>query len=90
MITNKKVEEQVIGVLKEIYDPELPVNIYDLGLIYFVKVKESKDKGNFFVNVESYCFLLGEKNKSSVCRFSVFFSVMENFDCFYNEKMFLG
>ena len=52
MTTNKKVEEQVIGVLKEIYDPELPVNIYDLGLIYFVKVKESKDKGNFFINVE--------------------------------------
>ena len=48
----KKVEESVIEVLKEIYDPELPVNIYDLGLIYFVKVKESKDKGNFFVNVE--------------------------------------
>ena len=48
----KKVEERVIEVLKEIYDPELPVNIYDLGLIYFVKVKESKDKGNFFVNVE--------------------------------------
>jgi FeS assembly SUF system protein len=27
-------EEQVIQVLREIRDPELPVNIYDLGLIY--------------------------------------------------------
>ncbi len=27
-------EEQVIQALREIYDPELPVNIYDLGLIY--------------------------------------------------------
>jgi FeS assembly SUF system protein len=27
-------EEQVIDVLREIYDPEIPVNIYELGLIY--------------------------------------------------------
>ena len=30
--------EQVIEALKEIYDPEIPVNIYDLGLIYKVEV----------------------------------------------------
>ena len=30
-------EEQVINVLQTIYDPELPVNIYDLGLIYGVE-----------------------------------------------------
>ena len=30
--------EAVIQALKEIYDPEIPVNIYDLGLIYDVKV----------------------------------------------------
>ena len=38
MLTTKIIEEQVVMVLKTIYDPELPVNIYDLGLIYFVKV----------------------------------------------------
>lgn len=32
--------EAVIGALKEIYDPEIPVNIYDLGLIYGVDVTE--------------------------------------------------
>ena len=53
MLTTKRVEEQVIMVLKTIYDPELPVNIYDLGLIYFVNVKESlSNKEEFFVNVE--------------------------------------
>ena len=41
MLTIKIIEKQVIGVLKEIYDPELPVNIYDLGLIYFVNIKKS-------------------------------------------------
>lgn len=32
--------EAVVAALKEIYDPEIPVNIYDLGLIYAVEVGE--------------------------------------------------
>lgn len=32
--------EDIIAALKEIYDPEIPVNIYDLGLIYNVEVNE--------------------------------------------------
>ena len=39
-VNQKDVENQVIDVLKTIYDPEIPVNIYDLGLIYEVKVDE--------------------------------------------------
>ena len=35
--------EKVIEALKEIYDPEIPVNIYDLGLIYGVDVSEDGD-----------------------------------------------
>ena len=31
-------EQKVIGTLKKIYDPEIPVNIHDLGLIYSVNV----------------------------------------------------
>jgi len=34
-------EERIVFVLKNIYDPEVPVNIYDLGLIY--EVKSDKD-----------------------------------------------
>jgi FeS assembly SUF system protein len=29
-----KVEREIVAALKKIYDPEIPVNIYDLGLIY--------------------------------------------------------
>jgi FeS assembly SUF system protein len=36
-------EEQVIGVLKTVKDPEIPVNIYDLGLIYEVVRHPSGD-----------------------------------------------
>jgi FeS assembly SUF system protein len=36
--------DQVIAEIRKIYDPEIPVNIYELGLIYDVKVKEDKAK----------------------------------------------
>ncbi len=36
----KALEEKVINVCRNIYDPEIPVNIYELGLIYGVKVFE--------------------------------------------------
>ena len=29
-----ELEEQVLRMIKTVYDPEIPVNIYDLGLIY--------------------------------------------------------
>ncbi len=38
-----KIEERIVDVLKTVYDPEIPVNIYDLGLIYKVDVKEEGD-----------------------------------------------
>src|SRR5574344_1256465 len=37
-----KIEERIVDVLKTVYDPEIPVNIYDLGLIYRV---EGNDEG---------------------------------------------
>ena len=33
-------ETRIMGVLKSIYDPEIPVNIYDLGLIYTILVDD--------------------------------------------------
>lgn len=33
-------EDQIIQTLKTVYDPEIPVNIYDLGLIYEINTKE--------------------------------------------------
>jgi FeS assembly SUF system protein len=37
---NKELENRVIDVLKTIYDPEIPVDIYELGLIYEVRVAD--------------------------------------------------
>jgi FeS assembly SUF system protein len=36
--TKEEVKEAVIEVLKTIFDPEIPVNIYELGLIYEVEI----------------------------------------------------
>ena len=38
-----ELKEKIIGEIKKIYDPEIPVNIYDLGLIYDVKVDEDNN-----------------------------------------------
>lgn len=38
-----KLEEEIVRMLKTVFDPEIPVNIYDLGLIYSVEVSEDKD-----------------------------------------------
>ena len=35
-------KEQIIAEIRKIYDPELPVNIYELGLIYDIKVHDEK------------------------------------------------
>ena len=39
--TRLKIEERIIAMLKTVYDPEIPVNIYDLGLIYKVDVQDN-------------------------------------------------
>ena len=36
------IKNKVIEEIKKIYDPEIPVNIYELGLIYKVEVDEKK------------------------------------------------
>lgn len=43
MDTKQMLEAQVIETIRGIYDPEIPVNIYDLGLIYEIRVSPSAD-----------------------------------------------
>ena len=39
-----KLKDQVINEIKKIYDPEIPVNIYELGLIYDIAIKNKDVK----------------------------------------------
>ena len=36
-----KIEEKIVAMLKTVYDPEMPVNVYDLGLIYKIDVSDN-------------------------------------------------
>ena len=45
-------QEQVTDALKECYDPEIPVNIVDLGLVYAVRIKPTEVPGTTGEDVE--------------------------------------
>lgn len=38
--TKLKIEEKIVDMLKTVYDPEIPVNVYDLGLIYKIDLQD--------------------------------------------------
>ncbi len=44
----KALEETIIQVMKTVYDPEIPVDIYELGLIYAVNIE---DNGNVHIDM---------------------------------------
>lgn len=48
MATRFETEEKIVEMLKTVYDPEIPVNIYDLGLIYKIEVEDS---GNISIDM---------------------------------------
>ena len=39
-MTKFETEEKIVAMLKTVYDPEIPVNVYDLGLIYKIDVAD--------------------------------------------------
>ncbi len=47
--TSLTVEENIVKVLKTVYDPEIPANIYDLGLIY--KIDFNPDDGSLDIDM---------------------------------------
>lgn len=42
-MTKFEMEEKIVDMLKTVYDPEIPVNVYDLGLIYKIDVSDAGD-----------------------------------------------
>ena len=48
MDTKKRIKADVIDTLKTIYDPEIPVNIYELGMVYSLDVD---DEGNIKIRM---------------------------------------
>ncbi len=48
MVEKEKIEQNIISVLKTCFDPEIPVDIWELGLIYNIKVD---DEGNVYIKM---------------------------------------
>src|SRR5205823_12414481 len=92
MIDKKKTEEDVIEVLKTVYDPEIPVNIYELGLVYEINISEEG-----FVNIKMTltapgCPVAGDiimevDNKMHHIEGVTDVNVMLTFDPPWNKKM---
>ena len=40
-----EIEEKIVAMLQTVYDPEIPVNVYDLGLIYKIDVSDNGEGG---------------------------------------------
>lgn len=47
-LVHSDLERRIVDKLKTVYDPELPVNIYDLGLIYEIRIE---DEGRVFIKM---------------------------------------
>lgn len=46
IITKELIEDRTVEMLKTVFDPEIPVNVYDLGMIYKIEVTEAeKEEG---------------------------------------------
>lgn len=47
-----QLEERIVDVLKTVYDPEIPVNIFDLGMIYKIDVREDDSADGAAVDID--------------------------------------
>ena len=54
-MTNKNLKLNIINALQQVYDPEIPVSIYDLGLIYNIDIKENKDVNILMTLTTPHC-----------------------------------
>ena len=59
-LVEKPLEEQVVDALRSVFDPEIPVNIYDLGLIYTIDISPENDVNIIMSLTAPGCPVAGE------------------------------
>jgi FeS assembly SUF system protein len=64
-------QEKIIAALRNIYDPELPVNIYDLGLVYSIDIK-GRDVGIVMTLTSPNCPVAGSMPAQVECAIKAF------------------
>lgn len=55
MIQSKISQEQIITMIKHCYDPEIPINVWDLGLIYAIKINDQSEVCIFMTLTSPNC-----------------------------------
>lgn len=58
--TDHPLYEQIVEACRSVYDPEVPVNIYDLGLIYTIKINEQNEVHVLMTLTAPGCPVAGE------------------------------
>ena len=64
------IKNKVIEEIKKIYDPEIPVNIYELGLIYNIDIKKDKSVDITMTLTSPFCPVAGSLPKEVAARAS--------------------
>ena len=67
---SKKLESEIVEAIKKVYDPEIPVNIYELGLIYKIDIQEDGDVEITMTLTSPFCPVAGSLPKEVAARAS--------------------
>ena len=67
---SKKLESKIIEAIKKVYAPEIPVNIYELGLIYKIDIQEDGNVEITMTLTSPFCPVAGSMPKEVAARAS--------------------
>ena len=67
---SEKLEKEIIEAIKKVYDPEIPVNIYELGLIYKIDIQENGNVEITMTLTSPFCPVAGSMPKEVAARAS--------------------
>ena len=67
---SKKLESEIVEAIKKVYDPEIPVNIYELGLIYKIDIQEDGNVEITMTLTSPFCPVAGSLPKEVAARAS--------------------
>jgi FeS assembly SUF system protein len=67
---SEKLKEQIVEAIKKVFDPEIPVNIYELGLIYDIDIKKDKTVDITMTLTSPFCPVAGSLPKEVAARAS--------------------
>ena len=67
---SEKLENEIIEAIKKVYDPEIPVNIYELGLIYKIDIQEEGNVEITMTLTSPFCPVAGSMPKEVAARAS--------------------